>query len=345
MKTILSPSQRMLILITSVFISICLISFNSHPFLSCQKINNVTTKDSIVPWSFPDISSIPNNEEGDLIRQGRLIFIHTYNYIGPDVKIESKRFAGTNMDCSNCHFKGGTIKNVLGLVGVYNKYPQFDPRSNKEITIQQRINSCLMRSMNGKPMPENTEEMTALASYIKWLSTNVPKGTKVLDQGLPKISLIDRAADTAKGRFVFMRNCTTCHAENGTGVLNSTVLNPNQSDSAKGYNYPPVMGNTSYNNGAGMYRLIMSTAFIYTKMPYNDAILSLEDAYDVAAYINSRPRSEFAGVSKDYPDLKSKPIDYPFGPYADNFTEEQHKYGPYLPMLKEGEKSKMFKPE
>ncbi|MCY7362545.1 MAG: c-type cytochrome, partial [Ignavibacteria bacterium] len=157
------------------------------------------------------------------------------------------------------------------------------------------------------------------------------------EQGLPKISLIDRAADTAKGRFVYMRNCTTCHAENGTGVLNSTVLNPNQSDSANGYNYPPVMGNTSYNNGAGMYRLIMSTAFIYTKMPYNDAILSLEDAYDVAAYINSRPRSEYAGVSKDYPDLKSKPIDFPFGPYADNFTEEQHKYGPYLPMLKEGE--------
>ena len=345
MKTIFSSSQKIVILVFSVFISLYLISNDSHPILSCKKEITELKKDSIVTWNVPELHSIPNNENGDLIRLGRYIFIHTYNYIGPDVKDVSKRFAGTNMDCQNCHFKGGTIKNVLGLVGVYNDYPEFDSRSGKIIDIKQRINSCLQRSMNGKPMPENSEEMTALTEYIKWLSSLVPKGSKTTEQGLPKIQLLNRAADTASGRLVFLRNCTTCHAENGAGVLNKSANVAVEADSSKGYNFPPVFGMASYNMGAGMYRLLMSASFIYSKMPYNDAVLSLDEAYDVAAFINSKPRGEFHDLDKDYPDLLLKPIDFPFPPFSDGFSAVQHKYGPYQEMITDGEKSSMIKPE
>ena len=34
----------------------------------------------------------------------------------------------------------------------------------------------------------------------------------------------------------------------------------------------------------------------------------------------------------DYPDISKKPIDDPFGPYADTFSESQHKYGPFQPI-------------
>jgi thiosulfate dehydrogenase len=57
-------------------------------------------------------------------------------------------------------------------------------------------------------------------------------------------------------------------------------------------------------------------------------ILTDEQAWDIAAYINSMPRPE-KRFKNDWPDISKKPIDLPFGPYADHFTEEQHKYGPY----------------
>jgi len=344
MKTIITPSGKILILILLFITSLYLFINDSHPFIGCKSEQVAVKKDSLVDWKYPDVSTLKDDEEGKLIKLGRKVFTETYKFIGPRVKDVSKRFLGNNMDCQNCHFKAGTVKNVLGLVGTYTSYPALDARSDKVISIQQRINQCLMRSMNGKPMPENSEEMNALTAYLKWLSTYVPKGTRVEGNGLPDIQPLDRAADPVKGKTVFAGNCMTCHAENGYGVLNDpgNVVVP--ADSLNGYDFPPVMGPDSYNEGAGMYRQIAATAFIYSKMPYNDATLSLEESYDVAAYINSQPRPKMTNVEKDYPNLKLKPMDDPFPPYDDKFSEAQHKYGPYKPMLKEGEKSKLLDP-
>lgn len=342
MNTIITPSGKIFILILLFITSLYLLINDSHPFIGCKSEQVAVKKDSLVEWKFPDVSSLKDDDEGKIIKLGRKIFLETYKYIGPDVKDTSKRYLKTNMDCQNCHFKGGTVKNVLGLVGTYNSYPALDARSEKVISIQQRINQCLMRSMNGKPMPETAEEMNALVAYLKWLSTYVPKGTRVEGNGLPKIRAIDRAADPVKGKTVFAGNCMTCHAENGQGVLNDpgNVVVP--ADSLNGYDFPPVMGPDSYNDGAGMYRLIAAASFIYSKMPYNDAVLSIEDSYDVAAYINSGPRPKFLSTGSDYPNLKLKPIDDPFPPYDDKFSEAQHRFGPYLPMLKDGEMNKFL---
>jgi thiosulfate dehydrogenase len=71
--------------------------------------------------------------------------------------------------------------------------------------------------------------------------------------------------------------------------------------------------------------------------------LSPEEAWDVAALMISKPRPHRAGLDKDFPNLLQKPIDAPYGPYADGFSEAQHKYGPYGPIrekLKEIEKQR-----
>ena len=39
-------------------------------------------------------------------------------------------------------------------------------------------------------------------------------------------------------------------------------------------------------------------------------------------------------------DLLQKPVDAPYGPYADGFSEQQHKYGPFAPIRAELEKLK-----
>ena len=60
--------------------------------------------------------------------------------------------------------------------------------------------------------------------------------------------------------------------------------------------------------------------------------LSQPDAWDVAAYVISRPRPNRAGIDKDFPDLLQKPVDTPYGPYADTFSQTQHQFGPFAPI-------------
>lgn len=103
-----------------------------------------------------------------------------------------------------------------------------------------------------------------------------------------------------------------------------------------GYSYPPLWGMHSYNTGAGLYRLSNFAGFVQSNMPFNEVShsnqLTHEEAWDLAAFVNSQPRPVFT-ESHDWPDLAKKPFDHPFGPYADSFSEQQHKYGPYQPIL------------
>jgi thiosulfate dehydrogenase len=61
-------------------------------------------------------------------------------------------------------------------------------------------------------------------------------------------------------------------------------------------------------------------------------VLTDADAYDVAGYINSKERPKKANLEKDFPRRLQKPIDTPYGPYADGFDQQQHKFGPFDPI-------------
>jgi thiosulfate dehydrogenase len=99
--------------------------------------------------------------------------------------------------------------------------------------------------------------------------------------------------------------------------------------------YPPLWGKHSYNVGAGMYQISKFAGYIKNNMPFGTTFhnpqLTNEQAWDVAAYVNSKPRP-WKDLKKDWPDLATKPLDYPFGPYSDRFSAKQHKYGPFGPI-------------
>ena len=142
---------------------------------------------------------------------------------------------------------------------------------------------------------------------------------------------MDRPADPEKGKAVYVRYCERCHGVNARG---------RKIASSAEWLYPPLWGDSSYNIGAGLYRLSRFAAYVKSNMPegttYENPVLTDEEAWDVAAYINSLPRPR-KDLSSDWPDIASKPFDHPFGPYADNFSEQQHKYGPFQP-IKESKK-------
>ena len=66
--------------------------------------------------------------------------------------------------------------------------------------------------------------------------------------------------------------------------------------------FPPLWGPDSFNDGAGMHRVLTAARFIKARMPLGDADLTSDEAFDVAAYMNAQPRPEMANLDRDYPD-------------------------------------------
>ncbi|CAN5567372.1 hypothetical protein BH23BAC1_BH23BAC1_32880 [soil metagenome] len=139
--------------------------------------------------------------------------------------------------------------------------------------------------------------------------------------------MLERPADPVKGSLVYKAYCIRCHGDNGEGLT---------ADNGMEFIYPPLSGTQSYNTGAGLFRLSRFAGYVKANMPfginYENPFLTDEEAWDVAAYVNSLPRPE-KDFSMDWPDISKKPFDHPFGPYTDTFSEQEHKFGPYEPII------------
>lgn len=273
-------------------------------------------------WNLPDVNSIKSPDSQDII-YGKMLISQTPKFIGPDVSDTSMRFSGNRMACENCHIESGLMKRTLSLVGAAYRYPRDDARSNGKESLEDRINGCLERSMNGKRMDNNSREMKSMVKYINWISSFVADEIKDVPKGLPDIPLLNRAANPVKGKKIFLRKCVVCHANNGNGILNTP------GKISDGYSYPPLWGFDSFNNGAGMNRVIMCAKFIRYNMPFKNPNLRDDEAFDVSAYVNSMPRPVKQGLETDYPDKKKKPFDSPYPPFADTLSLDMHKYGPF----------------
>ena len=145
---------------------------------------------------------------------------------------------------------------------------------------------------------------------------------------------LDRAADPKRGEHVYASACLDCHNINGSGIPRSPPA------MILGYMVPPLWGADSFNDGAGMARLITLANFLHSNMPhgagYANPVLSIEDAWDVAAYVESQVRPHKSGLEHDFSsNLLDKPADAAYGPYADSFSEVQHKFGPFAPIRAE----------
>ena len=276
-------------------------------------------------WDIPDTNRIPSTPEGELIRYGKNLIANTSFYLGPRGKIAA---ISNGMNCQNCHLAAGTKFRGNNYSAVFSTYPKFRARSGSIETIYKRVNDCIERSLDGTSLDSNSREMQAIYAYIKWLGKNVPKSVKPGGAGIADIPFINRPADPEQGKIVYIQKCQRCHTANGEGLLNADNI---------GYQYPPVWGKNSYNTGAGLFRISRFAGYVKYNMPFDakedSVFLTNDEAWDVAAYVNSQPRPE-KKYTNDWPDISKKPVDHPFGPYADNFNEQQHKYGPFSPMNK-----------
>lgn len=293
---------------------------------ACGKVeSNSEATSASSTWPTPEPSSLTDGPHKQDVLYGEGLIRRTYAFVGPNVADATMRYAGNNLTCSSCHLDGGRRRYGLSFIGVADAYPRDMARENAVQSLAQRINGCFERSMNGRALPGDSREMTAIIAYIQFLSEGAP--TDIEGRGSPTTPLLQRAADPARGASVYSTTCAACHGANGQGQRNVD---------GDGYAYPPLWGPDSFNNGAGMHRIIAAANFIRANMPYGVTHeapqLTPEQAFDVAAYINVQPRPERDHLDRDYPLRTRKPVDAPFPPYADDFSQEQHTFGPWGPI-------------
>ena len=183
----------------------------------------------------------------------------------------------------------------MPFVGVYARFPQYRSRAGSVQIIEDRIDDCFLRSMNGKVLPRDSRDLHDIVSYLAFLSLGVPVGAQVEGQGFPRLQPLE--GDTARGRTQYATTCVRCHGAAGEGTVVA----------------PPLWGPQSYNIGAGMARVRTAAAFIRWFMPHDQpGTLTDQQAFDLAAFVNAQPRPDFASKADDWPNGDPPPdVAYP----------------------------------
>ena len=286
-----------------------------------QVTENVNAADL---WQAKDINEIADADFKKKVEYGKKLVAHTAKYLGPNGSV---RQISNGSNCQNCHLDAGTKAFGNNYGSVASMYPKFRSRSGTIENVTKRINDCFERSLNGKPLDSLSNEMQAMKAYITYIGSNVEKGKKAFGSGLKSLTYLNRAADKVKGKLVYFAQCQTCHQADGQGLL---------AESGEEYIYPPLWGKNSYNDGAGLSRITNFARYAKFNMPlgatYDKPIVTDEEAWDVAAYVNSQYRPHIE-TPNDFPNLTKKPIDHPYGPYANKFSIRQHKYGPFPSLI------------
>lgn len=231
-------------------------------------------------------SEFPDTPFGHAAKRGRAILAATRDSLPNHV--------GNGLRCTTCHLDDGRRPYSMPWLGVHARYPQYRSRADRVLTVEDRINECLQRSLGGSPLPDGDERLRAMEAYFAFISRGTPVGERTEGQGIDSVSAT--IADTVTGRRVYVASCARCHGANGEGSPLAT----------------PLWGEQAYTIAAGMARVRMAAGFIHRNMPYDmPGTLSEQDALDVAAYINSQPRRDFSGKDGDWP-RGNPPPDVPY---------------------------------
>ena len=99
----------------------------------------------------PADSEIPDGPLGVSIRRGRALLNATRDSL--------PQYVGNRLRCVSCHLDNGLRANSSPWIGVYARFPQYRSRSGTVEVLEDRINDCFERSMNGRALPLASREM------------------------------------------------------------------------------------------------------------------------------------------------------------------------------------------
>jgi len=182
--------------------------------------------------------------------------------------------------CSSCHIDAGAEPGELTLVNAVARYPGD--------RIRQRINECVTRNMNSRPLDAYGAEMTAIIAWLHFLADeNAVMKTSRRETNPLAFVQSGHTPNAGAGERVFEKRCADCHGKDGAGLSASR-------DPARGYLFPPLWGPESFPNASEMNQLSTLARYIQAKMPLGQADLNETEAWSVAAFLTSMPRPHIA---------------------------------------------------
>lgn len=241
-----------------------------------------------VAYNPPSMDDLPDGPEGEAIQRGYDLMMDTSNLLREKAKATDGEEVMSQLACTSCHAGAGLDEDVSSLVGVTVEYPKYRSRNDAIATIGDRINGCMVRSMNYEKFEEGDEDLNAMIAYMAYISKGIPPGADMPWLGKNEVDEVP-IPNVDKGEGIFQQSCITCHAAGGSGSGPTTG--------------PALWGDGSFNDGAGMGRMSKMTGFVQKNMPQNaPGSLSLQEAADVTAFILSQERPEFPDSGSDWPD-------------------------------------------
>ncbi|MUV38912.1 Thiosulfate dehydrogenase [Lentibacillus sp. JNUCC-1] len=228
----------------------------------------------------PDVDELdPDDPMTELIQYGKKVFNETNTVASEHV--------GNELSCQSCHADGG-ISQSSSMVGVVTQFPQYRGREGGVFTMQDRINGCMVRSMNGKKFDSESKEMKGMVAYLTKISEGIEVGEDIPWRMQNTMKEIPEPSVERGEELYTKKNCMTCHADDGSGT---------------GANSGPALwGEDSFNDGAGMSRMSKMAGYIKNNMPVGQAgDLTDQEAADLAAFLLSHERPEWSGHDSDWP--------------------------------------------
>jgi thiosulfate dehydrogenase len=252
------------------------------------------TKEESYQFNPPSMDNVPEGPLGESIKYGYKLINETSTALPENV--------GNKLSCSSCHGNAG-LDASSPLTGVTAVYPAYNPRAGRVLTIEDRINGCFERSMNGKPLAYDSDEMRAMVAYLNYISKDVPIGIEERPW-VEKNSMANvPTPDVTNGEALYQQSCASCHGVDGSGTGSNTG--------------PALWGENSFNIGAGMGRISTAAGYIQRNMPLGgmggikQGTLTDQQAADLAAYILSKERPDFSKKANDWP-AGGAPKDVPY---------------------------------
>jgi len=163
------------------------------------------------PFRIPSESELTDSVYRMSAMRGRAILLATRDSLPHNV--------GNSLRCASCHLDGGLRRNAMPWVGSYARFPQYRARSGKVDLIEDRINDCFERSMNGSRLNPSGRDMRDIVAYLAFLSNGIPVGVEMEGQGFPRLQSLK--GDATRGMSVFSSTCVRCHGANGQGTADS----------------------------------------------------------------------------------------------------------------------------
>jgi len=237
-------------------------------------------------WRAPTVASLPDDSLSSAIRRGLALITATSESL--------PRFVGGNLNCTSCHLDEGRRSTAAPLTGVFARYPKYIDRTGAVVSMEDRVNYCMTRSLAGSRLPNDSREMQDMLAYLAFMARGVPIGSHLPSEGMPAMPRLE--GNIVRGDSLYGAACARCHGADGSGMAK----------------VPALWGAKSFSIGASMARVERAASFIRHNMPFdNPGTLSDTDAFDVAAFITSKPRPDMPNKAHDWP-YGGAPADVPY---------------------------------